>query len=397
MSDHQSASDVNAAFSANGSDPDGSPIVIEDGAEGTTFLAELARAMQTTAAAEQARNAEGTEQRRQAHIDAIRAREALEAEDLRELAKEDVKGIDAWSDGEIKRIKLERERRIAARREQLQVRLEEHRTVVGREVDAVEAAVASYRADIELYFRRLESETDPVTIAKFAGNRPQFPALEQIGAHDAPPSTAYRAAAPMPAVEAEAPEGAEAEPVAAEAEAPEVEPVAAEPVAAEAPMIEAASTEAYAAPEPVADVDEVPAVAAADDAATEAPTEDAEAAVAATVADTEPETKTKSKADRETATKTQDPLIGVMDTDAGSGSPERPWETGSDAVAAVATEATEATTPVNEGSEVREPADESQEPVAAMAESKVVMPRTTGAGSWLRWPNSTVDRSDQGR
>ena len=208
MSDHDSevsptgsgaASEKSASFSKNGSDADGPVATAYDpGAQsdGTNFLADLAKAMQSTAAAEQARNAEGTEQKRQAHIDAIRAREALEAEELRELAKDDVKGIDAWSDGEIKRVKLERERRIAARREQLQIRLEEHRTVVGREVDAVESAVASYRAEIDEYFRRLEGETDPVAIARYAGNRPAFPDLEQIGPDDVPQISTYAAAAP---------------------------------------------------------------------------------------------------------------------------------------------------------------------------------------------------------
>ena len=147
-------------FSSNGNDPGGAAVAADDRMEAelddrTKFLADLARVMQSTAAAEQARNAEGTEQRRQAHVDSIRAREALEAEELRELAKEDVKGIDAWSEGEIKRIKLERERRIASRREQLQIRLEEHRSVVAREVAAVEAAVAAYRAEIDQFFGRL--------------------------------------------------------------------------------------------------------------------------------------------------------------------------------------------------------------------------------------------------
>ena len=135
-------SNKSAPFSTNGTDPAGFGAGSDGVADGGQFLAELAKAMQTTAAAEQARNAEETEQRRQSHIDAIRAREAIEAEELRELAKDDVKGIDAWSDGEIKRIKLERERRIASRREQLQVRLEEHRMVVASEVEAVEAAIA---------------------------------------------------------------------------------------------------------------------------------------------------------------------------------------------------------------------------------------------------------------
>ena len=172
-------------FSSNGTDPGAYAIASDiDGGEqgeGGGFLTDLAKAMQATAAAEQARDAEVTEQRRKAHLDSIRAREAIEAEDLRELAKEDVKGIDAWSDGEIKRIKLERERRIASRREQLQIRLEEHRGVVAREVDAVEAAVATYRTEIAGYFSRLGSGTDPVEIARQAGTRPAFPALEDIG------------------------------------------------------------------------------------------------------------------------------------------------------------------------------------------------------------------------
>ena len=163
-----------------------------------SFLDDLAKAMRTTAAAEQARDAEFTDQRRQAHLDAIRAREALEAEELRELAKEDVKGIDAWSDGEIKRIKLERERRIASRREQLQVRLEEHRLVVASEVEAVEAAISSYRIETERFFDRLGSQTDPVEIARQAGTRPPFPDLEQIGPQEAPAVAAYQAPAYEP-------------------------------------------------------------------------------------------------------------------------------------------------------------------------------------------------------
>ncbi|MBA3235314.1 MAG: hypothetical protein H0T59_04860, partial [Chloroflexi bacterium] len=187
--DEQAETDVATSFSSNGSDPDGLSSESDSFAsgkpdDGTTFLADLVKAMQSTAAAEQARSTELTEQRRQAHVDAIRAREAIEAEDLRELAKDDVKGIDSWSDGEIKRIKLERERRIAARREQLHLRLEEHRTVVAREVEAVEAAVATYRTETEQFFRRLEWETDPVAIARQAGTRPVFPVLELIGPDD---------------------------------------------------------------------------------------------------------------------------------------------------------------------------------------------------------------------
>ena len=254
MSDHETefspmgseaTSDGTASYSSNGTDSggfgDAGDRLEGDGIrdDGATFLADLAKAMQSTAASEQVRNVEGTEQRRQAHIDAIRAREALEAEDLRELAKEDVKGIDAWSDGEIKRIKLERERRIASRREQLQIRLEEHHAVIAREVEHVETAISAYRAEIDRFFNRLETETDPVEIARLAGSRPTFPVLELIGPDEATPTSEY------PPVMRQAPTVSTAAAVAAEAAA-EAEAVA---------TLEPAATYEQAASQPEDSVD----------------------------------------------------------------------------------------------------------------------------------------------
>ena len=331
MSDQESEisqaaeSNKSASFSTNGTDPGGFGAGSE--ADGGQFLAELAKAMQTTAAAEQARNAEETEQRRQSHIDAIRAREAIEAEELRELAKDDVKGIDAWSDGEIKRIKLERERRIAARREQLQIRLEDHRTVVGREVEAVEASVGAYRADIAEYFRRLESETDPVAIARYAGTRPPFPDLTAVGPGDVAGTTDNRAPAGDAPVET-------------------AEAVEAPPVEVNEPVEAVAEAEAT--------------VETHDDAPT---------------------------AEEET------PLVAVMDPEAEGETPEQTWDSGEAAAAEQSDEAVpvalredaaaEGSAEGSDGAEGSEEAKE-EEPVGA-----VVMPRSTGAGSWLRWPNSS--------
>ena len=411
-------------FSSNGTDPGAYAIASDiDGGEqgeGGGFLTDLAKAMQATAAAEQARDAEVTEQRRKAHLDSIRAREAIEAEDLRELAKEDVKGIDAWSDGEIKRIKLERERRIASRREQLQIRLEEHRGVVAREVDAVEAAVATYRTEIAGYFSRLGSGTDPVEIARQAGTRPAFPALEDIGpdgarsaavaaaidedsapaavTDDAPgynvtmyssddrgrradrrggrpggdpagrtgPGRRGRGRAGRGRVRPGARDGrgrsgagrcrgrAEPEPVVAEAE-PEPEPV-------------------------IAETEEQPVTAEADQ-----PTEGESADV---------------------------PLVGVMDPEASSQPTETPWQAPDSYVpdteehaAAQASSGDEAPVEAiaDDGSAVGqdggsgEHVDEGSEEPVPVGEARVVMPRSTGAGSWLRWPNGSSDRSDLGQ
>ncbi|MFL5712682.1 MAG: hypothetical protein ACJ77W_12475 [Chloroflexota bacterium] len=394
MSDNQSevnpaspeGESLNASFSSNGNGP-GAIATDATGAQDLSFLDDLAKAMRTTAAAEQARDSEITDQRRQSHLDAIRAREALEAEELRELAKEDVKGIDAWSDGEIKRIKLERERRIASRREQLQVRLEEHRLVIASEVEAVENAISGYRLETERFFDRLGSQTDPVEIARQAGTRPPFPDLDQIGPQqEAAPVAAYQA--------------------------PAYEPPAYTP-----PAYTMSVTSIPAAPatpattEAVADAADAPADAPAETAQPEA-TERTEASAAEPVGDpelaalvqtSEPAAETVvAEAPDQAETAPIDPniLIGVMDPAAGhddhSGNGS-PWAGGTDAVgeqAPVGDPIADAVVAVeNSGA-----SDGSDEPVSVGAEARVVMPRTTGgAGSWLRWPNSSIDRSDPSR
>ena len=83
-----------------------------------------------------------------------------------------------------------------------------------------------------------------------------------------------------------------------------------------------------------------------------------------------------------------------MDPDAGDAPVETPWDSGVGA-AAVAADATEEPAPDEAVQDSVDGAEESaEEPVAVAAEAQVVMPRSSGAGSWLRWPSSSVDRSD---
>ncbi len=410
-------------FSSNGTDPGAYAIASDiDGAEhgeGGGFLTDLAKAMQATAAAEQARDAEITEQRRKAHLDSIRAREAIEAEDLRELAKEDVKGIDAWSDGEIKRIKLERERRIASRREQLQIRLEEHRGVVAREVDAVEVAVATYRTEIAGYFTRLGSGTDPVEIARQAGTRPAFPALEDIGpdgARSAAVATAIDEDTAPAAVTDDAP-GYNVTMYASDAVATEqiVEEAAPEATQEDEPVqaVEAASEQgtdqevaAESEGEPVTAEAETEPVAA--EAEPEPAVAEPEAEPAVAEAEGEPIT---AEADQPAEGQSDDAqLIGVMDPEASGQPTEAPWQApdsyvpeteehaaaqGSSPDAPV--EATADGSAVGQDAGSGEHVDEGSEEPVPVGEARVVMPRSTGAGSWLRWPNGSSDRSDLGQ
>jgi hypothetical protein len=144
------------------------------------FLAELARAMQATVAVQRVRIVDDAEQRRQAHVEQVRAREAAEADRMRELAAEDMKAIESWADGERKRIQLERHRRVAELHEDLDLSLAEHRSKIDREIEGAETAIAAYRAEVEAFFDALDRETDVVAIAQQAAWRPVFPALDLV-------------------------------------------------------------------------------------------------------------------------------------------------------------------------------------------------------------------------
>lgn len=148
--------------------------------EGSVFLTELVRAMQTTAALERVRINEDTDRRRQAHIDEVRAREGAEADRMRELSDEQMKAIEAWASGETKRIQAERKRRATELQEALETSLAQHRSKIDREIEGVETAIATYRAEVDLFFEGLDGESDLLLIAQRAARRPIFPTLEAV-------------------------------------------------------------------------------------------------------------------------------------------------------------------------------------------------------------------------
>jgi len=109
--------------------------------DNTAFLAELAKAMKTTVAVERTRITQDADRRRDAHIAGINDRRESESAKMRELAQDDLKGIDAWAERERQRIQGERERRAASVRKDLESSLAEHRAKIDGEIQAVDAAV----------------------------------------------------------------------------------------------------------------------------------------------------------------------------------------------------------------------------------------------------------------
>ena len=222
-----SENDDSATATATEGTDSAEPVIAPD--DGTAFMADLVKAMQTTAGTERARLAEDTDRRRDAHLAKIQARREAETAQMRRLADEDLKAIDSWADEERARIAAEHKRRSTALRKDLEVSLTGHSAKIDGETASIERAITSYRADLDAFFGGLDRETDPVEIARQARLRPTFPDLDAVG------QAAEAEAAAAEATEAaEATDATAAEPVvAAEVEGSPDEPAA---------PVEAAST-----------------------------------------------------------------------------------------------------------------------------------------------------------
>jgi hypothetical protein len=145
------------------------------------FKHELSRAMRTAAEQERERIAASVAGNAKAHLETVRSRAAAEAEGFRQLADQDVERIREWSKAETARIHDEAERRIGARRLQLDRHIEQHSSITEREVGSIESAVEGYRAELERFFARLTTEEDPAEFARQASMIPGPPLLDEIG------------------------------------------------------------------------------------------------------------------------------------------------------------------------------------------------------------------------
>ena len=196
------------------------------------FLSELARAMQEAADRESERIAAIVTQDAATHIEQVRARAALETDELRRLAEEDVARIENWTANEVQRIRSEANDRIAERHADLETYLGQHDAVIDAEIVGVEGAVDEYKALLSRFFVELAGSGDPTEIVRQAVELPTPPDLDTIRANARARATARFAAATVQSVVAAvAPEA----PVESEVVAPEA-PVESEVVAPEAPV-----------------------------------------------------------------------------------------------------------------------------------------------------------------
>jgi hypothetical protein len=178
MADLASASSDLADETVDAAPTDPTMATPDDG--GDDLLGELARAMHAAATSQYQRLNSDLERRRAEQVAAIAERASAGAETLKADAETDIGSIDAWAKVETEKVKLERLRRIDARREQLAAQLDREQTIKDREAFAIEVAIDAHRNEMELFFGRLERETDPSAIARVASTMPAFPSLDDV-------------------------------------------------------------------------------------------------------------------------------------------------------------------------------------------------------------------------
>jgi hypothetical protein len=144
----------------------------------SSLLREIARAMQTAAKRERDRIDAGMGAEETAQVEKIQARAAEEAAALRTGADDDVASVNAWYEDEIRRIRDEADRRIADRRQRLELSITQHGSLIAAETDSVHRAIQDYRASLGDFFGRLADEQDPSAIARLAGTLPEQPDID---------------------------------------------------------------------------------------------------------------------------------------------------------------------------------------------------------------------------
>ena len=209
------------------------------------FLADLTRAMRTTAEASRTETTERFAAEAKAASEKVHAAAADEATELRRAADDDVAGIREWSKGEIARIREETENRISGRKADLEHELEVHAATVETRIERVSARVAAFESEVADFYERLFAEEDPTRFAAMAEQLPEPPSLD-VEDLLAPISPSSRPAVAPEPVEPETHD----EPAAESAETETMAPEVIADVVDASPEPEAT---ADAAPEPVAE------------------------------------------------------------------------------------------------------------------------------------------------
>lgn len=146
------------------------------------LLAGLAHAMHAALVRERERIDEMVADEAKDHVEKARVRAAMEAAELRRLADDEVREIEAWAAREIMRIRREAARRSRERRTDMALFLQRHAAIIDTEIAGLETAVADYSATLAHFVASLIETGDPSEIARRADSLPTPPDLDEARA-----------------------------------------------------------------------------------------------------------------------------------------------------------------------------------------------------------------------
>lgn len=144
------------------------------------FLADLTRAMRSTAEVARLATIDQCRQDAATYIEQLNARTKDDAAEFRKSAETDVATIREQSKSRMELIRQETERRAAHRRELLGQELIEFNAAIQVEVEKVQERIAAFQGEIVEFFDQLLQGADPTVFATMASRMPDPPAFDDV-------------------------------------------------------------------------------------------------------------------------------------------------------------------------------------------------------------------------
>ena len=138
----------------------------------------LVRAMRDAATTAREETAVRFAEEAKSRVETIQSQAAEETAELRKQADTEIVEIREWSKAEMSRIREETDQRIADRKQHLETEIERHGALIDNRIARVEAAVADFERQMEVFFDKLMAEEDPARLAGLAEQLPDAPSLD---------------------------------------------------------------------------------------------------------------------------------------------------------------------------------------------------------------------------
>ena len=142
------------------------------------FMRELVAAMRRVADETKQAGLADARARAEERVKQVQAEGERRRQELTDRAETDIAAVGEWAKAEAERIKAEAERRVAARRTQLDDQLAADQARGETDAKAVRDRIGEYERELESYHAQLSEISDPAAFAAAAKRMPRPPALE---------------------------------------------------------------------------------------------------------------------------------------------------------------------------------------------------------------------------